>query len=65
MKNYHRRVGLISLFNDMSTFMGYLMPKSSLQKDHSGTIQSTAVEDKGFQILPYSMSPKVNVIVQL
>ena len=29
---------LISLFNDISTFMGYLMPKSSLYKNSSGTI---------------------------
>ena len=30
--------GLVSLFNDISTFVGYLMPKSSLAKDSSGTI---------------------------
>ena len=35
--------GLISLFNGISTFVGYSMPKSSLLKD-KGTIQHIAEE---------------------
>ena len=29
---------LVSLFDGISTFMGYLMPKSSLEKNSSGII---------------------------
>ena len=29
--------GLVFLFNDIPTFLGYLMPKPSLEKDGSGT----------------------------
>ena len=31
-------VSLVSLFNCVSTFMGYLMPKPSLKKNNSSTI---------------------------
>ena len=31
-------LSLVSLFNGISTFKGYLMPKSSLYKNSSGTI---------------------------
>ena len=30
--------GLVSLFNDISTFVGYLMPKPFFSKNTSGTI---------------------------
>ena len=30
--------GIVSLFNGISTFMGYLMPKLSLQKNSLDTI---------------------------
>ena len=30
---------LVSLFNSISTFVGYLMPKSSLEKNGNDTIQ--------------------------
>ena len=30
--------GLVSLFNGISTFVGYLMPKLFSQKNSSGTI---------------------------
>ena len=30
--------GLVSLFNSISTFVGYLMPKLFFQKNSSGTI---------------------------
>ena len=32
------RLGLVSLFNGISTFVGYLMPKSFSEKNSSGTI---------------------------
>ena len=35
-------IGLVSLFNGRSTFMGYLMPQSSLNESNSGTIKSIA-----------------------
>ena len=35
---YIQEVYLVCLFNGMSTFMGYLMPEPSLQKNSSGTI---------------------------
>ena len=31
-------LGLVSLFNDMSTFVGYLMPKPFSKKNSNGTI---------------------------
>ena len=33
-----RRSGLVSLFNGISTFLTYLMPKPSWKEDSSGTI---------------------------
>ena len=30
--------GLVSLFNGISTFLGYLIPKPSFEKNSSGTI---------------------------
>ena len=35
---------LVSLRNGISSFMGYLMPKLSLSKDSSDTIESIAGE---------------------
>ena len=32
------RIGLVSLFNGISTFVGYFMPKFSYKKNSSGTI---------------------------
>ena len=34
----HKLIGLVSLFNDISTFVGNLMPK----KNSNGTIESKA-----------------------
>ena len=31
-------IGLVSLFNDLLTFLGYLKPKPFPQKNSSGTI---------------------------
>ena len=38
---------LVSLFNGISTFVGYSMPKLSLLKDCSGTIVVHSWGDKG------------------
>ena len=40
------------LFNGISTFMGYLMPKLSFLKNGSGTIQPTARRTSRFIPLP-------------
>ena len=58
--------GLVSLFNSISTFMGYLIPKLSLQKNSSGTIwPMTWEENKGVHAFPKSISLKVSVIAWL
>ena len=44
--------GLVSLFNGISTLMGYLMPKSSIQKNSSDTIKPIAGEIRGLCIYP-------------
>ena len=54
--------GLVSLFNGISTFVNYLMPKSSLEKDNSGAILSIAWRYKGVHTFPKGISPKMNVI---
>ena len=46
--------GLVSLFNGISTFVGYLMPNLN----HSW-------EDKGVHTFPQGICPKVNVIARL
>ena len=38
IKEYHGKLSLVSLFNGISTFVGYLMPKPFSQKNSSGTI---------------------------
>ena len=49
---------LASLFNGISTFVGYLMPKTWYYLTHSW-------EDKGIYTFPKGICPKVNVIVRL
>ena len=44
--------GLVSLFNDISTFMSYLMLKSLLQKASSGSIYSIAGRIREFIHFP-------------
>ena len=46
----------ISLFNSISTFVGYLMPKLSFYKSSSGTIKAIAGEDKVVHTFPKGMS---------
>ena len=36
--NISKSIGLVSLFNGISTFVGYLMPKPFSEKNSSGTI---------------------------
>ena len=52
---------LVSLFNDISTFVDYLIPNPSLQKYY--LIHNWG--DKGVHAFPRGISPKVNAIVQL
>ena len=58
--------GLVSLFNGISTFLGYLMPKLFSKKNSSGTIQPIySWEDKGVHTFPKSICPKLNVRARL
>ena len=59
------RVGLVSLFNGISTFVGYLMPKPFSKKNSSGTILTHSWEDKGVHTFPKGICPKVNIIARL
>ena len=57
---------LVSLINSISTFVGYLMPKSSLLKNSSDIIYYlTSWGDKVVHIFPGSISLKLNIISQL
>ena len=49
---------LVPLFNGISTFQGYLLPKPFLYKNRTGT-------GKGVYIFPKSRSKKLNEIVKL
>ena len=51
------------MFKGISTFVGYSMPKPSLKKNPSGTIQLIAGGNKGAHAFPKSINPKVNSIV--
>ena len=62
MCNKKKRFGLISLFNGLSIFVGYLMPKQSLKKNSSGIVQIMVVEIKGFHTFLKGISLKVNAI---
>ena len=53
---------LVSLFNGISTFVDYLMPKPPLQKNSNGTSRR---EDKEFHTFLKGISSKVNVIARL
>ena len=50
------------LFNGISTFMSYLMPKPSLYKNSSHTINILS-RDKSIHTYPKGISSEVNVIV--
>ena len=65
---------LVSLFNGISSFVSYLMPKLSFLKNSCGIIQSIARRIRGepylsqesqrIRVEPY-LSQKVNVLAQL
>ena len=50
------------LFNGISTFMDYLMPKPSLKKYSDDIIQPITGRDKGVHAFPLGISQKVNII---
>ena len=59
-------VGLVSLFNGISTSVCYLMPKPSLKKKSSDTIQLIAGwGDNKAQTFEKNINPKANVIARL
>ena len=49
---------LLSLFNDISTFVGYLMPKPFSQKNRSCAIQPIAGRIRGFIPFPRVFTQK-------
>ena len=53
------------MFNGLSTFVGYLMPKPSFQKDSNNAILTRSWEDKGVHTFPKGICLKVNVIARL
>ena len=55
------KFGLVSLFNGISTFVGYLMPKLFSLKNYL----THYWEDKGVHTFPKGICPKVNVIARL
>ena len=57
-------LGLVSLFNGILTFVGYLMPKPSLQNS-SNTIKTIAGRIRKFLTFPNGITPKVNILVRL
>ena len=58
-KSIYNTFDLDSLFNGVSTFVGYLRPKPSLQNYRSGTIWP-AEEIRVFSFYSKGISPKVN-----
>ena len=56
--------GLVSLFNSISTFVGYLMHKAILL-DEQWYYFTHSWEDKGVHSFPKGICPKVNVIARL
>ena len=49
---FYGKFGVVSLFNGISTFMGNLMPKPSLQKNRRFYLNQNWGKDKGF--MPFS-----------
>ena len=63
-RNLLAEKNLFHIFNDISTFVGYLIPKTSLLQNSSGTIQPIAGGwIWGGHTFPKSISPKVYAIV--
>ena len=62
-----KRFGLVSLFNSISTFVGYLMPKFILVEEQAwyNLTHSRGWVGKEVHTFSKSISHKVNVVVQL
>ena len=58
-------ISLVSLFNGISTFVDYLMPKPSLWKTAVILFKSLLEEIRAFIPFSRGISPKVNVIARL
>ena len=56
---------MVTLFNDISILVGYLVPKLSLQKESSCIIWPIAWENKDVNTFQKGICPKVNVIVNV
>ena len=56
---------LIVVFNRISTFLGYLMPKPVILEGQQWYYLTHSWENKGFHTFPDGICPKVNVIVRL
>ena len=59
------RFGLVSLFNGISTFVGYLIPKAILLEEQYWYYLTHSWEDKGVHTFSKGIWPKVNVIARL
>ena len=57
--------GLVSLFNGISTFLGYFNAKAILLEEQQWYYLTHSWEDKGVYIFPKGICLKVNVIAQL
>ena len=57
-------LGLVSLFNGISTFVGYFNAKAILQEEQLWYYLTYSLEDKGVHTFPKGICPKVNVIAQ-
>ena len=57
--------GSVSLFNGISIFFVYLMPKRPVKKTSRGTIQHIPEGNKGFQSFPKGTRQKVTLIALL
>ena len=58
-------IDLVSLFNGISTFVGYLMPKAILLEEHLWYYLTRSWEGKVVKTFHKSICPKVNLIARL
>ena len=58
-------IGMVSLFNGISSLIVYLMPKLSLQKNSNDTVQPIIGEIKRVYSFPNGISPKLDIIAQI
>ena len=60
-------IGLVSLFNGISTFMGYLQLFyfTISEEKQQWYFLTHSWKDKGFHNIPKGIRPKVNIIAQL